>query len=71
VNEFLAGAGTDAPDVDEEEENITYRPSVTYEDMWAKTILEADEPDVMSNCQHILYFFYLGRRCYADACIIR
>ncbi|KAJ4814626.1 SH3 domain-containing protein [Rhynchospora pubera] len=45
VNEFLAGAGTDAPDVDEEEENITYRPSVTYEDMWAKTILEADEPD--------------------------
>lgn len=49
MNEFLAGAGTDAPDVDEEEENITYRPSVTYEDMWAKTILEADEPDVISS----------------------
>lgn len=48
MKEFLAGAGTDAPDVDEEEESITYRPSVTYEDMWAKTILEADEPDVMS-----------------------
>uniref|UniRef100_A0A1D1YDP9 Lysine-specific demethylase 2A n=1 Tax=Anthurium amnicola TaxID=1678845 RepID=A0A1D1YDP9_9ARAE len=37
VNEFLAGAGTDAPDV--EEENITSRPSVSYDDMWAKTLL--------------------------------
>ncbi|KAJ3682674.1 hypothetical protein LUZ60_012901 [Juncus effusus] len=45
VNEYLAGSGMDAPDVEEEEESITYRPSVTYEDMWAKTILEADEPD--------------------------
>ncbi|XP_019051758.1 PREDICTED: uncharacterized protein LOC104588833 [Nelumbo nucifera] len=43
VNEFLAGAGTDAPDV--EEENITYRPSVGYDDMWAKTLLEASEPE--------------------------
>lgn len=41
VNEFLAGAGTDAPDVDEE--NIISRPSVSYEDMWAKTLLEAPE----------------------------
>jgi hypothetical protein len=57
VNEFLAGAGTDAPDVDEEEENITYRPSVTYEDMWAKTILEADEPDVMST--YSLFFRFI------------
>ncbi|XP_077225720.1 SH3 domain-containing protein isoform X3 [Tasmannia lanceolata] len=41
VNEFLAGAGTDAPDV--EEENITSRPSVSYDDMWAKTLLETTE----------------------------
>ncbi|XP_048329676.2 uncharacterized protein LOC107417568 [Ziziphus jujuba] len=43
VNEFLAGAGTDAPDVDEE--NIISRPSVTYDDMWAKTLLESSELD--------------------------
>uniref|UniRef100_A0A5B6YHF8 SH3 domain-containing protein n=1 Tax=Davidia involucrata TaxID=16924 RepID=A0A5B6YHF8_DAVIN len=50
VNEFLAGAGTDAPDV--EEENIISRPSVSYDDMWAKTLLEtseADEDDVRSS----------------------
>ncbi|XP_057981027.1 uncharacterized protein LOC131166454 isoform X2 [Malania oleifera] len=41
VNEFLAGAGTDAPDV--EEENIISRPSVSYDDMWAKTLLETSE----------------------------
>ncbi|XP_021893463.1 uncharacterized protein LOC110811314 isoform X2 [Carica papaya] len=41
VNEFLAGAGTDAPDVDEE--NIISRPSVSYDDMWAKTLLESSE----------------------------
>ncbi|XP_058109282.1 uncharacterized protein LOC131252645 isoform X2 [Magnolia sinica] len=41
VNEFLAGAGTDAPDV--EEENITSRQSVSYDDMWAKTLLETTE----------------------------
>ncbi|KAI0502106.1 hypothetical protein KFK09_017052 [Dendrobium nobile] len=50
VNEFLAGAGTDAPDV--EEENITSRPSATYDDMWAKTLLEtyeAEEDDAKSS----------------------
>ncbi|KAK7845461.1 uncharacterized protein LOC112003763 isoform X1 [Quercus suber] len=41
VNEFLAGVGTDAPDVDEE--NIIARPSVSYDDMWAKTLLETTE----------------------------
>lgn len=41
VNEFLAGAGTDAPDVDDE--NIISRPSVSYDDMWAKTLLETSE----------------------------
>ncbi|KAM7477439.1 hypothetical protein LguiA_025652 [Lonicera macranthoides] len=43
VNEFLAGAGTDAPDV--EEENYISRPSVSYDDMWAKTLLESSEMD--------------------------
>ncbi|KAG6676302.1 hypothetical protein I3842_15G145100 [Carya illinoinensis] len=41
VNEFLAGVGADAPDV--EEENIISRPSVSYDDMWAKTLLETSE----------------------------
>ncbi|KAJ6435972.1 hypothetical protein OIU84_001077 [Salix udensis] len=41
VNEFLAGMGTEAPDV--EEENIISRPSVSYDDMWAKTLLESSE----------------------------
>lgn len=41
VNEFLAGAGADAPDVDEE--NIISRPSISYDDMWAKTLLETTE----------------------------
>ncbi|CAK9165949.1 unnamed protein product [Ilex paraguariensis] len=40
VNEFLAGSGTDAPDV---EENINSRPSMSYDDMWAKTLLETSE----------------------------
>lgn len=44
VNEFLAGAGTDAPDV--EEENIISRPSMSYDDMWAKTLLETTEREV-------------------------
>lgn len=43
VNEFLAGAGTDAPDVDDE--NIISRPSMSYDDMWAKTLLETAEVD--------------------------
>ncbi|KAI4353006.1 hypothetical protein L6164_007205 [Bauhinia variegata] len=41
VNEFLAGAGTDAPEVDDE--HIISRPSVSYDDMWAKTLLESSE----------------------------
>lgn len=45
VNEFLAGAGTDAPDV--EEENIISRPSMSYDDMWAKTLLESSEMEVI------------------------
>ncbi|CAL0312561.1 unnamed protein product [Lupinus luteus] len=41
VNEFLAGDGIDAPEVDEE--NMISRPSVSYDDMWAKTLLESSE----------------------------
>lgn len=44
VNEFLAGAGTDAPEVDEE--NMISRPSVSYDDLWAKTLLESEEVEV-------------------------
>ncbi|CAM0872411.1 unnamed protein product [Alopecurus aequalis] len=44
VKDFLAGAGTDAPDVDDEE-YMNSRPSVGYDDMWAKTILETYEED--------------------------
>ncbi|KAL9259304.1 TSET complex member tstB-like protein [Drosera capensis] len=44
VNEFLSGMGTDAPDV--EEENIISRPSVGYDDMWAKTLLETTALEV-------------------------
>lgn len=41
VNEFLAGSGTTAPDIDEE--NPTYMQSAGYEDIWAKNMLDADE----------------------------
>ncbi|KAF8718801.1 hypothetical protein HU200_025107 [Digitaria exilis] len=44
VKDFLAGAGTDAPDVDDEE-YMNSRPSVGYDDMWAKTILETYEAE--------------------------
>lgn len=44
VNEFIAGVGTDAPDV--EEENVFSRPSVGYDDMWAKTLLETNDMEV-------------------------
>ncbi|KAB1212014.1 hypothetical protein CJ030_MR5G025398 [Morella rubra] len=43
VNEFLAGVGADAPEVDDE--NIISRPSVSYDDMWAKTLLEPSEQE--------------------------
>eukprot|EP00249_Psilotum_nudum_P022201 c28414_g1_i1 orf=316-3969(-) len=45
VNEFLIGAGTDAPEV--EDESATARASVTYDEMWAKQLLEtSDNEDV-------------------------
>ncbi|KAF3508035.1 hypothetical protein F2Q69_00001348 [Brassica cretica] len=43
VNDFIAGGGTDAPDVDEE--NVFSRPSVGYDDMWAKTLLETNDQE--------------------------
>ncbi|RVX21268.1 putative ribonuclease H protein [Vitis vinifera] len=52
VNEFLAGAGTDAPDV--EEENIISRPSVSYDDLWAKTLLETSEMELMKKMSYLL-----------------
>lgn len=41
VNEFLVGAGTDAPEVDEEV--ALPRTSISYDDMWAKQLLEASD----------------------------
>ena len=42
VKDFLSGAGIDAPDVDDEE-YMSSRSSVGYDDMWAKTILEEED----------------------------
>ena len=50
MNEYLAGAGTEAPDM--EEENMTSRPSVGYEDMWAKTLLQNYEVEVDESSRH-------------------
>ena len=44
VNEFLIGAGTDAPEV-EDEGNLS-RTSISYDDMWAKQLLETSENEV-------------------------
>ncbi|KAJ7571646.1 hypothetical protein O6H91_01G170400 [Diphasiastrum complanatum] len=41
VNAYLGGVGTDAPEV--EDDTATTRASVSYDDMWAKTLLEASD----------------------------
>jgi hypothetical protein len=44
VNDFLVGGGTDAPEEEEDEDEVEpSRPSVTYDDMWAKTLLDASD----------------------------
>ena len=48
--------GTDAPDVDEE--NVIARPSIGYDDMWAKTLLESTELEVHIS-KLIPNYFYL------------
>jgi hypothetical protein len=46
VNDFLVGGGTDAPEEEEDEDEVEpSRPSVTYDDMWAKTLLDASDED--------------------------
>ncbi|KAG0603461.1 hypothetical protein M758_10G096300 [Ceratodon purpureus] len=42
VNAFMKGGGTDAPGDDSSEEEET-RPSVSYDDMWAKTLLDGSD----------------------------
>jgi hypothetical protein len=42
VNAFMKGGGTDAPEEDAEEEEES-RPSVSYDDMWAKTLLDGSD----------------------------
>ncbi|XP_024525120.1 uncharacterized protein LOC9633241 [Selaginella moellendorffii] len=46
VNDFLGGKGTDAPEV---EENPTARQSISYDDMWAKTLLEASDDETVDD----------------------
>lgn len=48
--------GTDAPDV--EEENVIARPSVGYDDMWAKTLLETTELEVVIWASSGFLFYY-------------
>lgn len=42
----MKGGGTDAPEEDAEEEEET-RPSVSYDDMWAKTLLDGSDSSVI------------------------
>ena len=44
----MKGGGTDAPEEDAEEEEET-RPSVSYDDMWAKTLLDGSDSSVIVN----------------------
>ncbi len=46
VNYFMKGGGTDAPEEEEEEEEEP-RPSVSYDDMWAKTLLDGSDSSVI------------------------
>ena len=41
----MKGGGTDAPEEDAEEEEI--RPSVSYDDMWAKALLDGSDSSVI------------------------
>lgn len=41
----MKGGGTDAPEEDAEEEET--RPSVSYDDMWAKTLLDGSDSSVI------------------------
>jgi len=59
VNDFLVGGGTDAPEEEEDEDEVEpSRPSVTYDDMWAKTLLDASD-EVRQ----------MGRLCLGTNCI--
>lgn len=42
----MKGGGTDAPEDDAEEEEEA-RPSISYDDMWAKTLLDGSDSSVM------------------------
>lgn len=50
VNDFMKGGGTDAPEEEEEEEEEP-RPSVSYDDMWAKTLLDGSDSSVILSRQ--------------------
>lgn len=63
MKEFLTGAGTDAPEVDDE--NVNSRRSIGYEDMWAKTLLETYEVEV-----HSLQSFVIERCLKNSDCVL-
>lgn len=55
MNDFMKGGGTDAPEDSSSDEEEDARPSVTYDDMWAKTLLDGSDGSV--NFTLINYFF--------------
>jgi hypothetical protein len=46
----MKGGGTDAPEEEEEEEEEP-RPSISYDDMWAKTLLDGSDSSVILSHQ--------------------
>ena len=52
VNAFMKGGGTDAPGDDSSDEEET-RPSVSYDDMWAKTLLDGSDSSVIMTTRKI------------------
>ncbi|KAL3696977.1 hypothetical protein R1sor_011053 [Riccia sorocarpa] len=50
VNEFLGGGGTEAPEADSsDEEVVAARPSVSYEEIFSKGLMESEEEDDRSS----------------------
>jgi hypothetical protein len=43
----MKGGGTDAPDDGSSGEEEETRPSVSYDDMWAKTLLDGSDSSVI------------------------
>lgn len=47
MNEFLGGGGTDAPGADDsEDEVVAARPSVSYDEIFSKGLIDTSDPEV-------------------------